>query len=129
MVSCARSRWTGHAMIGRLIVAITIAAALASSASAQRQAAKRIELGSERPSDARFRSAINKLPAPERSSLLTAAKKHSPVFVFVPGILGSKLTKKTASGDWKLIWGQISGASIDPDLAYSDTDEVRAEVL
>lgn len=45
--------------------------------------------------------------------------------------MGSRLTKTLPSGKEKLIWGQFEGvfAPADRDLAYSENDSIKAEVM
>ena len=79
----------------------------------------------------RIAAAMASLPSNDRQSVAAAVGEVFPVFVFIPGIMGSKLTKTLADGTQKLIWGEMQGAFAKPDadLAYSENDRVEPEVL
>ena len=83
------------------------------------------------PTPHEFQSVIASLPKDYRSKILEAAHDVFPVFIFIPGIMGSKLTKTLPTGKSKLIWGEFHGifSRPDADMAYADTDKVKAEIL
>ena len=60
------------------------------------------------PSGVRVRKAIESLLPAEQQLMSEARKQVYPVFVFIPGILGSKLTKIQANDNRQVIWGQIN---------------------
>ena len=100
--------------------------------------APRIALGADhlgisfRPPDGdRLRKAIANLPEGEGLKIQQTASEVFPVFVFLPGIMGSRLVKQLPNGRQKLIWGLYNGvfASPDKDLEYAENDSVKAEVL
>jgi len=71
---------------------------------------------------------IDELPQAQRADLLNAAKDVFPVFIFVPGVMGSQLTRTIASGPGsRVIWGAFSRTP--PDLGYRDDDKVEVSLL
>jgi hypothetical protein len=120
----------GHAemssIFGRLlsIVCLTFFVAMGPPSQAQESL-----LG--QPSGSKFRAQIATLPPDQREAVRETAAQVFPVFVFLPGILGSKLVKKLPDGTNKTIWGEYNGLFVppDPDLAYAETDQVTADVL
>jgi pimeloyl-ACP methyl ester carboxylesterase len=83
----------------------------------------------ELPNGPEIHAAISKLPADQQAAIGEATKKVFPLFVFIPGIMGSRLTKTLANGNTKVIWGQGVFNAPDPDLAYAEGDSVKAEVM
>ena len=67
------------------------------------------------------------------SIVLDAARLNQPVFIFLPGILGSKLTKRNPiTGDWDVIFGRTELRDLKVDskvLAYNPDDEIKAKLL
>lgn len=63
------------------------------------------------------------LPADERLQIEEAARANQPVFVFIPGILGSALYSR----DGKTLWGHSSADA--EGLHYKKSPEVVAELL
>jgi hypothetical protein len=95
------------------------------------QALSASALRSSPPSAEEIERAIKSLPEPEQAAVKTARDKVIPVFVFIPGILGSKLTR-TENGLSRIIWGEIGWKDLikdNPAIAYSENDGVSAEVL
>lgn len=60
-----------------------------------------------------------------------AAAEVFPLFLFVPGIMGSRLTKTLPGGKSVVIWGKADGIFSRPnkDLQYEGSDQVKAEPL
>jgi pimeloyl-ACP methyl ester carboxylesterase len=85
----------------------------------------------ELPDGPNIQVAVNKLPADQQVAVRQAAAEVFPLFIFLPGIMGSRLTKTLTDGRQKLIWGQSQGIFTPPDsdLAYAETDVVKAEVM
>jgi pimeloyl-ACP methyl ester carboxylesterase len=85
------------------------------------------------PAGSEISAAIDKLPAGEQGAIRQAAAEVFPLFVFIPGIMGSRLTKTLADGSEKVIWGRTKTRTIfsapDIDLAYSEADKIKAEVM
>src|SRR5688572_4347696 len=63
------------------------------------------------PPASEVRKAIEALPAQEQPPIKAAAAAVSPVFVILPGVLGSKLTK-VISGNKTVVWGEMGGSSL-----------------
>jgi Lecithin:cholesterol acyltransferase len=79
--------------------------------------------------EAAIQSAIQSLPAPARLAMDAAEKQTTPVFIFIPGILGSKLSRKVA-GKAVPFWGTARDFVLDdPSFRYDEADVVSAEVL
>lgn len=80
--------------------------------------------------DSKFLPAINRLPNDQQAAIRDAATPVFPLFIFIPGIMGSRLTKTTPEGP-KLIWGRFQGLFSAPDskLAYDPGDQVKADVM
>jgi hypothetical protein len=83
------------------------------------------------PSAKDLGAAVGRTSVRTREALGEAGNESYPVFVFIPGILGSKLTKTLKHGARKPIWGEQRSifARPDPDFAYDENDIVSAEVL
>jgi hypothetical protein len=84
------------------------------------------------PTGQELKQAIDASEPNGRSVLTQARKQVFPVFIFIPGILGSKLTRVEGENR-TVIWGQINAADLispaNPALAYKDTDKILAEPL
>lgn len=90
------------------------------------------QLRSRPPSGPEVKTAIDSLAPDEKKVLSQARKEVFPVFVFIPGILGSKLTR--IEGEKKnVIWGEMNFSDLitgpNAALAYKDTDRILAEPL
>jgi hypothetical protein len=85
----------------------------------------------ELPDGPKIQVAVGKLRTEEQSAIRQAASEVFPLFVFIPGIMGSRLTKTLPDGKQKVIWGRFEGifAPRDRDLAYAEGDTVKAEVM
>jgi hypothetical protein len=83
------------------------------------------------PSGAEIQAAINRLPDDQKSVMNAAAAEAFPLFLFVPGIMGSRLTKTLSDGRKVVIWGKADGifSRPNPELAYDAADQVTAEPL
>ena len=83
------------------------------------------------PAGSEVRAAIQQLPASQRSDMEAAAAETFPLFIFVPGVMGSRLTKTLPNGKKELIWGRADGVFSAPNrfLQYDETDQVAAEPL
>jgi hypothetical protein len=83
------------------------------------------------PAGSEIRAAIDRLPSGQQTAVRQAAAEVFPLFVFIPGIMGSRLTKTLPSGAEKVIWGKFGGVFAKPDseLAYSEGDKIRADVM
>jgi len=83
------------------------------------------------PAGVQIQSAINRLPAEQKSAMNAAAAEVFPLFLFVPGIMGSRLTKTLPNGQSVVIWGKADGIFSKPNqhLKYDDSDQVKAEPL
>lgn len=95
------------------------------------QTAKNVEFGA--PTGEQFRYAIEHLPelsVDERNALIAKIPKIFPVFVFIPGIMGSKLTK-IENGKEKVIFGEFD--SLHPDdsnlMFNKPSEEITAALL
>jgi hypothetical protein len=74
-------------------------------------------------------AAIQSLPAPARLAMDAAEEQTTPVFIFIPGILGSKLSRKVDGKDVPF-WGTARDFILnDPAFRYDEADAVSAEVL
>jgi pimeloyl-ACP methyl ester carboxylesterase len=72
---------------------------------------------------------IEALPPQTRGDLGPGPKQTRPVFVFVPGILGSKLSR-IENGHAEPFWGTTRAFLWDdPSFRYNPTDTVSAEIL
>ncbi len=84
------------------------------------------------PTGQEIRAAIDSLPPAQRQTMIETRKQVYPVFIFIPGILGSKLTKIDGVNK-QVIWGQINLSDLlskpNAAIAYKDTDHVVAEPL
>lgn len=76
-------------------------------------------------------SVLASLPAGDRKNILDVEAEVFPAFIFLPGIMGSKLTKILPDGKTVPIWGVHEGVFASPNehLAYSESDVVKAEIL
>ncbi len=67
--------------------------------------------------------------APEFSAAKEAARRELyPIFIFIPGILGSQLTAHKADGSTEIIWGKLS-LTTQPDLRIDPQARVEPTVL
>ena len=83
------------------------------------------------PSERSFLETINTAKPSEKAILEPAAQDTFPVFIFLPGILGSKLSKMK-NGKETIFWGKFSLAdfvSDNPDFAYNKNEPVLASPL
>jgi hypothetical protein len=83
------------------------------------------------PPGAQLQAAIDQLPADQRSAMNAAAAETFPLFLFVPGVMGSRLTKTLPDGRSEVIWGRADGVFSNPNqyLKYDDSDQVKADPL
>ena len=83
------------------------------------------------PAGAQIQAAIEQLPPDEKAAMNAAAAEAFPLFLFVPGIMGSRLTKTLPNGKSVVIWGKADGIFSSPNqyLKYDDSDHVKAEPL
>jgi hypothetical protein len=83
------------------------------------------------PPGAQVQSAIEQLPGDQKSAMKAAAGEVFPLFLFVPGIMGSRLTKTLPNGKSVVIWGKADGIFSRPNqnLEYDAADSVKAEPL
>lgn len=83
------------------------------------------------PPGAQVQAAIDLLPADQKAAMNEAAAEVFPLFVFVPGIMGSRLTKTLPGGKSVVIWGRADGVFSSPNtyLQYDTSDQVKAEPL
>jgi Lecithin:cholesterol acyltransferase len=80
--------------------------------------ASAVEIGA--PPGEAVRAAVKKLPNAEQ--VVTKARQVFPVFIFIPGVMGSELTQRTG----EVIWGEWPpGGSIE----YHEGDEVNTKLL
>lgn len=83
------------------------------------------------PSAQKFREAIDSLKSAQQPELKRAEEKVFPVFIFIPGILGSKLSK-LKDGKEIIFWGKIDWSDLttdNPDFAYNKNDVISATPL
>jgi hypothetical protein len=88
------------------------------------------------PPGAEVAKAINLLPPNDQAPIKQARDETFPVFIFLPGVLGSKLTR-TENGLKTVIWGDMKLrlrirdfiSRIDATLGYRENDVVEAEIL
>jgi hypothetical protein len=85
------------------------------------------------PTSAKVRKAIDAVTdQTEKQALADASGDVEPVFIILPGILGSKLFV-TAGGQRKLIWGNITVANLfqppDESIKYDEAVKAEAEPL
>jgi hypothetical protein len=83
------------------------------------------------PAGTQFKAAIERLPPDQKAAVDAAAADTFPLFIFVPGIMGSRLTKTLPGGKTAVIWGTADGVFSEPNklLQYDETDQVTAEPL
>lgn len=83
------------------------------------------------PDAALIRAAIQQLPPDQKSAMDAAVSETFPLFIFVPGIMGSRLTKTLPDGTRMVIWGKADGVFSRPNkfLQYDEKDDVQAEPL
>jgi pimeloyl-ACP methyl ester carboxylesterase len=83
------------------------------------------------PAGSDIRAAIEQLPPAQKSVMEAAAAETFPLFILVPGIMGSRLTKTLPNGKTAVIWGRTDGVFSKPDrlLLYDEADQVTAEPL
>ena len=79
------------------------------------------------PSDL-VRKAINERPAEEAAVLEQAILEATPIIIFLPGTLGSELTKSIPRGT-RIIWGQRGLVAVGAEMAYHEDDQVKASLL
>jgi pimeloyl-ACP methyl ester carboxylesterase len=103
---------------GRFCLVVAI---LASVAGASDPARCQISLNPPMPSA--VRSAIQARPAEEQLVLQQSIAETHPVVIFLPGVLGSKLTRGST-----VIWGQL-GTLRGTQLVYSESDRVTRDLL
>ena len=76
--------------------------------------------------------AISLLSPNDQAAIKQARDETFPVFIFLPGVLGSKLTR-TENGLKTVIWGEMKlrdlTSRINDQLAYRENDDVKAEIL
>jgi hypothetical protein len=89
------------------------------------------DLAFKLPPGAQIQAAIDQLPADQKSAMNAAAAEAFPLFLFVPGVMGSRLTKTLPDGRSVVIWGKADGVFSNPNqnLEYDDSDQVKAEPL
>lgn len=115
--------WLIKFIRGALFVAAMLA--LAQNVDADTVSLRALPAGSE------IRAAIEQLPASQKTVMEAAAAETFPLFIFVPGIMGSRLTKTLPDGKTAVIWGRADGVFTKPNklLQYDQADKVAAEPL
>ena len=117
----------------RFISAVLLLLALAGALFHPRQALSEQIPTFQPPSPTKVIEAINTLSDSQSKQVLAeeAERLIQPVFIILPGILGSKLSIHAGGGD-KVIWGNISPANLllppDESISYDGT-AARAEPL
>jgi Lecithin:cholesterol acyltransferase len=111
------------------LYSLVLSSAIAASASAQTTA--KVQFGA--PPGEQFRYAIEHLPdlsPEERQALVAKIPKVFPVFIFIPGVMGSKLTK-IENGKEKVIFGEFDARNMfDSDIIFDKPSErITAELL
>jgi hypothetical protein len=83
------------------------------------------------PSGSEIHAAIDRLPADDQKNVRQATADTFPLFIFIPGIMGSRLIRTRPDGSTKVIWGKNQGifASPDRELEYGENDKVEAKVM
>src|SRR5437868_8240503 len=61
------------------------------------------------PAGSEFQAAIARLPSDQQATVRQAVAEVFPLFIFIPGIMGSRLTKTLPDKKEKLIWGSFQG--------------------
>lgn len=83
------------------------------------------------PSIADRQAALTTLQASDRAVIDTAIEKTTPVFIFIPGILGSQLSRKSGGLDVPF-WGTLTIADLardNPAFKYAQGESVTVKVL
>ena len=57
-----------------------------------------------------------------------AVRAHYPLFIFVPGIIGSRLERTTPGGS-KVLWGLYDVSTPDLSILPGDDDAIKASIL
>jgi hypothetical protein len=58
----------------------------------------------------------------------TAVRANYPLFIFVPGIIGSRLERTTPGGS-KILWGLYDVSTPDLSILPGDDDAIKASIL
>ncbi|MGY3131162.1 hypothetical protein ACVWZM_001844 [Bradyrhizobium sp. USDA 4501] len=83
------------------------------------------------PSISELNGAKDVLKPAEQAIVGTAVKSAMPVFIFIPGILGSALSRTVAGRD-VMFWGKFSASDFvqdNPAFKYTDGEAVSTKVL
>ncbi|MGY4319734.1 hypothetical protein ACVWW1_009061 [Bradyrhizobium sp. JR3.5] len=83
------------------------------------------------PTISALTDARESLKPAEQAIVGTAVKKAMPVFIFIPGILGSALSRTVAGRD-VMFWGKFSASDFvqdNPAFKYTDGETVTTNVL
>jgi lecithin:cholesterol acyltransferase len=117
---------------GLLAIAALCTVANFSSAAPALKSSSRPILRTTPPSNEKFLNAVRSLGKKDQPRLLEAYDKVVPVFVVLPGILGSKLIRVEGTKE-TIIWGEFNFSSLigktDPSFSYHDTDKLLAKPL
>jgi hypothetical protein len=74
---------------------------------------------------------ISSLPPSQQAILSSAVDKTTPVFIFIPGILGSQLSRNSGGQDVPF-WGQMTFKDLvadNPAFKYTEGETVTARVM
>jgi hypothetical protein len=81
------------------------------------------------PSASERQRAIGSLPPSQQAILNSAVEKTAPVFIFIPGILGSRLSRNVGGQDVPF-WGTITISDLvrdNPAFKYTEGEAVTCE--
>jgi hypothetical protein len=83
------------------------------------------------PSASESKRVIASLPPSQQTILNTASERTVPVFIFIPGILGSRLSRNIGGQDVPF-WGTITIRDLvrdNPAFKYTEGETITAQVL
>jgi hypothetical protein len=69
------------------------------------------------------------LPSDQKGALQEAANKTFPVFIFIPGVMGSKLTKRFDDNTEAVIWGALALPNEHLHYRPEEKDRIKASLL
>jgi hypothetical protein len=132
VIAAYRISWgrqmSGYGQFERILAVLSILFVLAPTTYAS---AKKSGLRANPPSASPRQRAISSLPPPQQNILNSTFEKTAPVFIFVPGILGSRLSRNVGGQDVPF-WGTITIKDLiadNPAFKYTEGEAVTAQVL
>jgi hypothetical protein len=94
-------------------------------------AAETSTLQANPPSASERQRVLSSLPPSQQAILSSAIEKTTPVFIFIPGILGSQLSRSSGGQD-VIFWGKITLKDLindNPAFKYTEGEAVTAKVM